>query len=138
MAPADSLSPVGGPTAPNSQAPAVAKPAVGAPADSKTERALPGAATGPKADRLAPSDEGQISMSARKLAKPDIKESQPKADPKPEYQTKSGSSLRFQVNSDDGSVTITIIDPDTKEVVRTIPPDELKKMGYDHFLNLFT
>ena len=76
-------------------------------------------------------------MSARKLAELDNKESKPKADPQPEFQAKSGTSLRFQVNSEDGSVTITMIDPETKEVVRTIPPDELGKMGYDHFLNLF-
>lgn len=116
----------------------MAKPAVGAVADAKIERALPGAATGNKADRLAPSDEAQISDSARKMAEPDNKESKPKADPPPEFQAKSGISLRFQVNSEDGSVTITMIDPVTKEVVRTIPPNELSKMGYDNFLNLFT
>lgn len=138
MAPSDSLTPVGGQTAPASQAPAAAKPAVGTAADAKTERALPGAAIGQKADRLAPADEGQISMLARKLAESDNKESKPKADPQPEFQTKSGTSLRFQINREDGSVTITMIDPETKEVVRTIPPDELNKMGYDHFLNLFT
>ena len=138
MAPSDSLSPVGGQTAPSSRPAAVEKPAGGAVADSKTERALPGSATGQKADRLAPSDEGQISMPARKLAEPDNKESKPKADPQPEFKAKSGTSLRFQVNSEDGSVTITMIDPETKEVVRTIPPDELHRMGYDHFLNLFT
>jgi len=30
-----------------------------------------------------------------------------------------------------------MIDPVTKEIVRTIPQNELSKMGYDHFLNLF-
>jgi len=139
MAPSDSLGSVGGAAAPDNAPRPAAKAALGAVPNANPEHkeSAPVAGSSPAQVRLSPTDDGKLSLPARKLAESDQKDAEAKQDPQAEFKTSSGANLRFQVNKEDGSVTITMIDPVTKEIVRTIPQNELSKMGYDHFLNLF-
>jgi uncharacterized FlaG/YvyC family protein len=46
-------------------------------------------------------------------------------------------SLKFQIDAKTNDVTIFILDKASRQVVRTIPPEEMKKMGPGELLELF-
>lgn len=46
-------------------------------------------------------------------------------------------SLKFQIDAKTNDVTIFILDKVSRQVVRTIPPDDMKKMGPGELLELF-
>jgi len=41
----------------------------------------------------------------------------------------SARNLEFTVDDDTGSIVIKVVDPETKEVIRQIPPEELLKLA---------
>ena len=43
-------------------------------------------------------------------------------------------TLRYQVNSEDNSVTLLVVDVATRKVLRTVPPEELARLGFDHII----
>lgn len=56
-------------------------------------------------------------------------------------QTANGSNqdvhLKFQVDSDTNEITILILDRESKQVLRTIPPEELSKLRAGDLFELF-
>ncbi len=46
-------------------------------------------------------------------------------------------SLKFKINEETHDVTVIIIDNSSKEVVRTIPPEEMAKINAGELLQLF-
>jgi uncharacterized FlaG/YvyC family protein len=45
--------------------------------------------------------------------------------------------LKFQVDSDTDEITILILDKESKQVIRTIPPEELSKLRAGDLFELF-
>jgi hypothetical protein len=46
-------------------------------------------------------------------------------------------SLHFKIDASTNEVTVLILDKGTREVIRTIPPDELSKLRQGELLELF-
>jgi hypothetical protein len=46
-------------------------------------------------------------------------------------------SLHFKIDSQTNQVTVLILDKATREVIRTIPPEELKELRQGELLELF-
>jgi len=47
-------------------------------------------------------------------------------------------SLRFRVDAETQEVTLLILDKNTRELIRSIPPEEMKNIGPGELLELFT
>ena len=50
--------------------------------------------------------------------------------------SQSGTFMRFNVDSETHAVTVMVVDTKSREVLRTIPPEELANMGYDRIVDL--
>ncbi len=87
-------------------------------------------ATGPALTKLQPSGEGDSSQ---------VGAGQKVKDSKSEKVTSALSdvSLKFQIDAKTNDVTIYILDKASRQVVRTIPPEDMKKMGPGELLELF-
>jgi uncharacterized FlaG/YvyC family protein len=40
--------------------------------------------------------------------------------------------VRYKLDPDTQSLTLFLVDKNSREVIRSVPPEELQRMGYDH------
>lgn len=40
--------------------------------------------------------------------------------------------VRYKLDPDTNSLTLFLVDKNSKEVIRSVPPEELQRMGYNH------
>ncbi len=91
--------------------------------------------------RPAPEIQGpalQQAAAARASAAPEAAPETKTEDTPRQPATHPDISLRFQVDEETQDVTLLILDKNTREVIRSIPPDEMNKIGPGELLELFT
>ena len=76
-------------------------------------------------DTAQEADENETTQSLADEAKA-LREQSEKAN---EYLVQAGTSLRFEVSEQTGRTIITVIDSETEEVVRTVPPETMNRLS---------
>ena len=106
-----------------------------APAGFETAAAQPARASPVRlAGRDSPADKAPA---ARARPTTEAKSESAESRPRPAPGSARDVRLRFEIDPKTNEVTILLVDVASRRVVRTIPPDELRKMAENELVDLF-